>query len=161
MVDIRTEYDKRDSLQEKLHLTYGKVFMTNIDSMNDIFVEITDDGENTLAYVEMKNDHESIKPFLLRALKKDCDQLNKPFYISIIYRDPMICYYLVPLNDAARSLKNMEKPKYWTEQQYVWLLHFLRNKKVSKKDLEQFGGILPNPLPGLNPYLNSIKEFYK
>lgn len=159
--EIRTQYAKRDSLQETLHRTYGKLYMTNIDSMNDLFVEISDDGEKTLAYVEFKNDSESIKPFLLKAIKNDCDQLNRPFYISIIYREPIICYYLVPLNDAARALPHMEKPMFWTEKQYIWLLHTLRNKKINKKDLEPFCGILPDPLPSLNPYLDNIKEFIK
>ena len=158
---IRTPHDKRDSLHEQLHLTYGKLFMTNIDSMNDLFVEISDDGEDTLAYVELKNDKESIKPFLLRAIKKDCDKLGKPFYISILYRDPMICYYLVPLNDAARALPHMEKPMFWTEKQYIWLLHHLRGKKVTKTQLAPFCGILPETLPPLNPYLDNIKEFIK
>lgn len=161
MSEIRTEYGLRDDLQPELHISYGKLWMTNLDSLNDIFVEISDDGENTLAYVEMKNDHELIKPFMLRALKKDCDKLGKPFYVSILYRNPVICYYLVPLNDAARAIPHMDKPMFWTEKQYVWFLNSLRNKKVTKKQLEPFCGSLPSPLPPLNPYLDNIKEFIK
>jgi hypothetical protein len=161
MSEIRMPYNKRLKLQEELHLTYGKLYMTNIDSMNDVFVEISDDGERTLAYVEFKNDYESIKPFLLKAIKNDCDQLNKPFYLSILHRDPVICYYLIPLNDAARALPHMEVPKFWTEKQYIWLLHHLRGKKVNKSQLEEFCGVLPDPLPPLNPNINNIKELIK
>ena len=157
----RTEYDKRDGLQAELHLTYGQVYNTNIDSAGDIFVEISDDGEKTLAFVEYKNDKELIKPFLLRAIKNDCDKLDKPFYLSILYRKPMIHYYLVPLNDQARKLPNMSQPKFWTEKQYVWLLHHLRNKKMRKEQLDKFSHELPNPLSPLNPYLCNIKEFIK
>lgn len=161
MTEIRTDYINRDHLQEKLHLTYGKLYMTNIDSMGDIFIELSDDGEETLAYVEFKNDSEKIKPFLLKGLKKDCDKLNKPLYVSILYPRPFTHYYLVPLNDAARALPHMEKPMFWTEKQYIWLLYHLRGKKATKTQLSPFQGNLPNPLQPLNPHLDSLKEFIK
>ncbi len=147
--EIRIPYEKRDSLQEKKHREYGKLFMTNIDNISDLFIEIADDGERSLAYVEFKNDHEIIKPFMLKAIKNDCDQLGRPFYISVIYRDPIICYYLIPMNDAAKALPHMEDAHFWTEQQYIWLLHKLRNKPVNKEILKQFCGKLPDPLPPL------------
>ena len=160
MSEIRLDYRNRGKLQEALHLTYGKLYMTNIDSLGDVFVELSDNGEDTLAYVEFKNDHEIIKPFLLKALKKDCDTLNKPLYISVIHRNPVICYYLVPLNEAARKLPDLSKPRFMTERHYVWFLHQLRNKKCSKEQLEKFCNELPPVMPPLPNYAPGMKEFF-
>lgn len=158
--EIRTEYNRRDSLQEKLHLTYGKCFMTNIDSLGQVFMELSDDGDDSLAYVEFKNDHEIIKPFCLKALKKDCDKLNKPLYISVLHRDPVICYYLVPLNNAARQLPGLSKARFFTERHYVHFLHQLRGKKASKEHLNKFCNELPKEMPKLPNYAPGMKEYF-
>lgn len=149
----RIERDKRKKIQEELHLLYGKYYMTNIDSLSDIFIELSDDGEHTLAYAEFKNEGEVIKPFLLRALKRDCDELCKPLYISVLHikfdeEDVKYTFYwIIPLNDAAKSIYNMDRPKWWTEQQYIWLLSHLRGKKVSKKAVSTFCSTFPKHIP--------------
>ena len=144
---IRTAYGKRDTLQQELHLTYGPCSLSDVDSLNDIFIEYK--GDNIVAFVEFKNDAETIKPYAHRAMAKAATALNIPFYISVLQRKPIICYYLIPMNEAAKKLHNMETAKFWTEAQYVWLIHKLRGAKPEKAFLDKFCNTLPSPLPPL------------
>ena len=149
--EIRLDWSKRDSLQEKLHRDYGRyIMLMDIDSMCDseaglkIFIEY--DRSGSVAYCDFKNDHEQIHLWKLSPMIKDATKLGIPAYVSVLYRDPSICYYIIPLNDICKSIPTMSKPKFLSETNYIKFLHYIRKIQVDPRTLEGKNPIVPADL---------------
>ena len=140
-MSISTPYNQRVYLQEEEHLRYGPTaIMTNIDG-----VELDIDG-NTLAYVEFKNPGEYINMFLLRGVINDATTLKKPFYLTIFYREPIKHYFIIPMNECAKQLPNMDQPRWWSVRQYVQHLINLRGRKTTQQFLDHYEDYVPADL---------------
>lgn len=135
MGNQRLEREKRDTLQADRHCDYGNFLtLADVDNFNNIFYEYEKD--EVLAFVEFKNDNEKITP----EGKKGLAKLEKPFWISVIYRhhpgskNPIyICYFEIPLNKLAYNL--LGSPRFWSEAEYVEFLYSLRSSKYDLTDI--------------------------
>jgi hypothetical protein len=123
----------------------------NIDSMCDseaglkIFREY--DRRGSVAYCDFKNDHEEIYLWKLAPMINDATKLGIPAYVSVLYRDPVVCYYIIPLNDICKAIPTMSKPKFLSETNYIKFLHYMRKIQVDPKVLEGKNSIVPANLP--------------
>jgi hypothetical protein len=146
--EVRTPYDKRDCLQEQLHRGYGKeIMLMDIDSMCDseaglkIFMEY--DRSGSIAFADFKNESEQIQLWKLKPMIGAATKLGIPAYISVLYREIVIAYCIIPLNDICRAIPGLSKPRFMSEATYVKFLHFIRKTNPSKDFLETFSGVLP------------------
>lgn len=77
-----------------------------------------------------------------RAMKVLADNSKIPFLIT--YYDPeTACYYIVPMNDHARAIPLCDKPRWFTEKNYVKMLYWLRKKNVPADILNNLSSTAP------------------
>lgn len=139
---IRTPYNQRSTWMQEIHRTYGpSSHLMDIDSLMDTWIEHKS-GE-LVALVEYKQDYETIELFRYTALIKLANNSKMPFFISVGYKQ-LPSYYCIPMNEYAKNIPTMNKEHFWSERNYVKMLHWLRKISTPYSVLEGKSNKLPN-----------------
>lgn len=143
--EIRTPYNQRSTWMQEVHRTYGKsCHLQDIDSLNDMWIE-NNSGE-LAALAEFKQDYESIELYKYKAMKTLADNSKIPFYIVVGYKEHM-AYYIIPMNDYAKAVPHLDKPRFFSETNYIRFLHYIRKIKIDESILEGKNSKYPKGLP--------------
>ena len=145
MSEIRTPYNKSSTWMQEVHRTYGSsCHLQDIDSLNDMWIEHKS-GE-LAALAEFKQDYEIIELYKYKAMKSLADNSKIPFYIVAGYEQHKV-YYVIPMNDYAKAIPTLDKPRFLSETNYIKFLHYIRKSKVSPEILVGKNSIVPKGLP--------------
>jgi hypothetical protein len=129
---------------EEKHREYGRAcHLQDIDCLNDMWIEHKS-GE-LVALAEFKQDYELIELFKYKAMKTLADNSKIPFYIVVGYKHLGPGYYLIPMNDYAKEIPWMEQERFWSEKNYIRLLHYLRKIDCPAEALAGKSGKTPPP----------------
>lgn len=148
----RIPYEDRTHWMAEIHYHYGsRCHLHDIDYVmsseartNSIWMEHM--GNRGIALVEFKNVGEPIELYKYGQLIWLADGRDIPAYIVIGSQTPYIYYYIIPLNQACKRIPTLEKPRYFSEKNYVRFLHYLRKIKPKKESLTDLQDSLP-PTP--------------
>jgi len=154
MSEIRTPYEKRDHWMQKVHRTYGsKCHLQDIDNI-DRWLE-SKSGE-LAALAEFKQDYEIIELYKYKPMITLANNSKIPFYIVVGYKDLGPAYYIIGMNFYAKKIPWLDEPRFWSEVNYIKLLHYIRKIKISPEDLIGKS----NKTPGKDTPLPNIKGNY-
>lgn len=141
--EIRTQYANRSTWMQEVHRNYGsKCHLQDMDNL-DMWIESTS-GE-LAALAEFKQDHELIELYKYKPMITLADNSKIPFYIVAGYKDLGPSYYIIPMNEFAKQVPWMDQPRFWSEKNYIKLLHYIRKMKCDESVLEGKSGKTPGP----------------
>lgn len=123
----------RDQWISNRHRDFGwRAPFTDIDFMGFEY-----DNNNPIALIEYKHCHANIKlngsPIQLQL--NVANKLEIPFFVVAYYPD-YHNFYVIPMNDIAKSIPQCNAPKVWTERNFVKLLYWMRKKNCPQNVLD-------------------------
>lgn len=150
-IDIRTQYNQRSTWMQEIHRSYGDAcHLQDIDSIN-MWIE-SKSGE-LAALAEFKQDYEIIELYKYKPMITLANNSKIPFYIVAGYKDLGPAYYIIPMNEYAKQVPWMDQPRFWSETNYIKLLHYIRKIKVDPEILKDKSTFTPKlnetPLPNI------------
>lgn len=151
-LEARISYENRSHWMADVHYQYGpKTHLHDIDSIMS-WIEHTS-GE-LAALAEFKNSSELIETYKYRQLITLADNSKIPAYIVVGTQKPYIYYYVIPLNSFCKAIPTLDKPRYFSERNYVKFLHYIRKLNTEKELLDRMSNSLP---PLAERFLPNIK----
>lgn len=126
----RIPYERRTNWQEKMHYSYGAK-----NHLHDIDMFIEHKSGEIAALVEFKNAGELIEMYKYNQFINLANKAQIPAYICVGYEHLGPSYYIIPLNDIARKIPWLDKPRFFNERNYIQFLHYIKGIKVDPKDL--------------------------
>ena len=151
----RIPYDKRSNWMAERHYQYGK--KTHLQDIDSIMSWIEHTSGELAALAEFKNENELIEPYKYRQLITLADNSKIPCYIVVGAREPYVYYYVIPLNSFCKAIPTMDKPRYFSERNYVRFLHYIRKMKAEETLLENMSNLLPPVEERFQPNIKEIR----
>jgi hypothetical protein len=139
-------YERNQWISER-HRHFGR----DVPAADLDFLMMEYDSGEPIALIEYKGSFEkySLNHPTIRAQAKLATRAGLPAFVVVYYQD-YYNYYVVPINDIAKTVPWCDEPRFFNEVNFVKMLYWLRKRKAPKNVLDKLhtqkipDGIKPN-----------------